>query len=190
MLAARSVKALRRAGLQKKSLPSSRAAALHNCRPPAHGSATAEITPSAPPPAGRRAASTITINHLQVNKSIFASLDEFTPRHLGPRDEDRQRMLEALGFDSIDAFVDQVIPPTIRIPEAVISDEALPPLAENELARRAAEIAEQNVKAKNFIGMGYHQAVVPPVIKRNVRVFLRAIVCLSGSVAGIGGLSS
>lgn len=115
-----------------------------------------------------RASSTISINHLQVSKSAFASLDEFTPRHLGPREHDQQRMLHALGFNSIDSFINQVIPPVIRIPDNIVSDEALPPLSESELARRASEIAEQNVKAKNFIGMGYHEAVVPSVIKRNV----------------------
>lgn len=84
-------------------------------------------------------------------------------------------MLEALGFSSIDDFVNQVIPPSIRISEAIVSDEALPPLAENELARRASEIATMNVKAKNFIGMGYHEAVLPPVIKRNVNAALSAV---------------
>lgn len=173
MLAARSSRALRATALPCKT--ACRAFSATVLRPGA--SVAAEQKQKQPGGdhhrISKRSASAISINHLQVNQSPFASLDEYTPRHVGPREHEVQDMLSTLGFSSMEDFVDKVVPSDIRIGKNSVSDEALAPLSENELVRRAAEIAGQNVKAKNFIGMGYHEAVVPPVIMRNVCSMLR-----------------
>lgn len=103
--------------------------------------------------------------------SIFAALDTFERRHVGPQPASVQKMLEALGFESMDAFVDTCVPKEIRLAEDAVSSEGadgIRALSESELLKRAKELGSKNVVARNFIGMGYHQAVrtaliaVPP----------------------------
>lgn len=101
-------------------------------------------------------------------KSLFAPLDAFAPRHLGPRASDEAKMLSALGYDSIEDFVDDSLPASIRLKPANDVEQRLPALSESELLRRGDEIARMNVKKKSLIGMGYWNSNVPPVIQRNV----------------------
>lgn len=71
-------------------------------------------------------------------------------------------MLRYLGFDSMDAFIAECVPDTIRIGENVVSEEgdkAIRALSEQELLRRAKELGSKNKVYRSFIGMGYHQAV-------------------------------
>ncbi|KAF8445594.1 glycine cleavage system P-protein-domain-containing protein [Boletus edulis BED1] len=104
---------------------------------------------------------------------LFDSLDTFTDRHVGPDDHETSFMLSKLGYDSLDSFLAATVPPTIRIPATTISDVTMPALSESELHARAKALGSQNRKFKSYIGMGYHNAVVPPVILRNVsEVFL------------------
>ncbi|KAK4704427.1 glycine dehydrogenase, partial [Phenoliferia sp. Uapishka_3] len=103
--------------------------------------------------------------------SLFAPLDSFTRRHVGPQPASVNKMLEHLGFDSLDAFIAECVPPSIRIETSVVSEEgenAIVPLSEQELLRRAAELGAKNKVNTSFIGMGYHQAVTPSVILRNM----------------------
>jgi glycine dehydrogenase len=89
----------------------------------------------------------------------------FRDRHIGPRPDDQRAMLAALGYDSLDAFIDAVVPADIRlrrplkIPAAASEQEAL-------AALRA--MAEQNKVFRSYLGMGYHDCVTPGVILRNV----------------------
>ena len=41
-------------------------------------------------------------------------------------------------------------------------------LAEQELFQRALELSNKNRLSRSYIGMGYHNCIVPAVIKRNV----------------------
>lgn len=108
--------------------------------------------------------------------SLSVSLDTFADRHIGPEDHELTYMLKQLGYDSVDAFVDATVPPHIRVADTSVSDETIPSLTESQLFQRARELAEANKPFKSFIGMGYHNAVVPPVILRNVsRIF---VVCI------------
>lgn len=103
--------------------------------------------------------------------SVFAPLDTFTRRHVGPQPSSVATMLDALGYDSLDAFVDACVPPSIRISDKQVSEEgnaAIHALSEQELLRRARQLADKNKVTRSFIGMGYHQAVLPPVILRNM----------------------
>ncbi|KAJ6621180.1 glycine cleavage system P-protein-domain-containing protein [Mycena sp. CBHHK59/15] len=98
--------------------------------------------------------------------SIFAPLDAFSVRHIGPDTHEASSMLEKLGFDSMEKFIGEAVPPKIRVSTASV--DSIPALSESELHARAKELAGQNKPFKSYIGMGYHCAVVPPVILRNV----------------------
>jgi len=97
--------------------------------------------------------------------SLFSPLDTFQERHIGPDDAEASKMLDELGYDSIEDFIADTIPPTIRLSTHAID---MPSLSESQLHERAKELAAMNKPFKSFIGMGYHNAVVPPVILRNV----------------------
>ena len=77
-------------------------------------------------------------------------------------------MLSQLGYESMNAFVADTVPPKIRVASTSVSNGSIPSLSEAELNRRARELALTNKAFKSYIGMGYHNAVVPPVILRNV----------------------
>ena len=77
-------------------------------------------------------------------------------------------MLKNLGYDSMDAFIADTVPPKIRISPSTVSNESIPVLSESELQANAKALGAQNKPFKSYIGMGYHNAVVPPVILRNV----------------------
>ncbi len=89
----------------------------------------------------------------------------FVDRHLGPRPADADAMLQSLGYPSLDALIDAVVPTDIRtkavldIPAAVSETEALA-----ELAQRAAA----NEVFRSYLGMGYSNCYVPGVIQRNI----------------------
>ena len=90
----------------------------------------------------------------------------FTTRHLGPSaEDDRRRMLEAIGFDSVDELVDATVPDTIRQ-----TDPLDLPAAMDEAAVRArlVELAGRNRPLRSMIGQGYHPTVTPAVIRRNL----------------------
>jgi glycine dehydrogenase len=91
--------------------------------------------------------------------------DPFPPRHIGPSDGEIQEMLATLGFDSLDALSDAVVPPDIRLRRPL----DLPPArGERELLLELRRLAQGNSVFRSFIGMGYHGCVTPPVVQRNV----------------------
>jgi len=113
--------------------------------------------------ADRRTASTI-------STAPFTPLDTFQERHVGPDAQDVSQMLKALGYNSLHAFIADTVPQQIRSDSAAVSNETMPPLSESELLKRVTELAVQNKPYRSYIGMGYWNAVVPPVILRNVSV--------------------
>ncbi|GAA97913.1 hypothetical protein E5Q_04593 [Mixia osmundae IAM 14324] len=120
-----------------------------------------------------RAASTATastkLGSQLVNTSIFAPLDTFSRRHVGPEPADVQKMLSVLGYDSLDSFVNDAVPSSIRIDDHELAENPdMQPLSETEMLRRAKELASENIRNRDWSGGGYHNAVVPPVILRNM----------------------
>jgi glycine dehydrogenase len=89
----------------------------------------------------------------------------FQARHIGPDAAERDEMLAAIGVRSLDALIDQTIPPDIRTRDALDLPEAD---SEYAYLRRLRGIAAQNVVARSYIGMGYYDCVTPSVILRNV----------------------
>ena len=89
----------------------------------------------------------------------------FSRRHIGPGPEALLKMLQVLGSPSLDAFVNEVVPRSIRVAQPLTTGE---PVGEYDLLIRLREIAAQNKAWRSFIGMGYHDTVTPPVILRNI----------------------
>lgn len=92
----------------------------------------------------------------------------FDTRHIGPGAQDVSRMLGALGYPTMQAFIDAVVPATIHdgpdatadhLPDAMSEDRAL-----DTLADRASGIQ----RPTSMIGLGYHGTLLPEVINRGV----------------------
>ena len=88
----------------------------------------------------------------------------FADRHLGPRPDDIARMLEVVGFESLDDLMAAAVPPTIASPTLDLPA----PLSEYDTARELRRLAALNRPAESLIGLGYHATITPPVIRRNV----------------------
>ena len=90
---------------------------------------------------------------------------DFVARHVGPRPETKQAMLRALGLESMDQLIDQVVPRAIRAETPLALAEGC---TESEALGRLRALAAKNQVYKSFIGMGYHDCHTPSVILRNV----------------------
>lgn len=90
---------------------------------------------------------------------------DFISRHLGPDAAERETMLKAVGYDSVDALVDAALPTSIRATEALNLPEAL---SEDDAQAKLREYASQNVVLKSFYGQGYSDTLTPAVIRRGL----------------------
>ncbi|WP_350349478.1 aminomethyl-transferring glycine dehydrogenase [Agromyces sp. G08B096] len=102
-----------------------------------------------------------------MSTSSTYDLDAFGRRHIGTTPADQQRMLDALGYDSLDALMDAAVPTSIRMREVV--DSAIPAAAtEREALAELRALAEANTVRTSMIGLGYSGTITPAVIQRNV----------------------
>ncbi len=93
------------------------------------------------------------------------STDKFVNRHNGPRANDVKVMLSKIGAKSIDELIDQTIPAAIRL-KAPLSLEA--GMTEYNYHKHLRAIASKNKVFKTYIGLGYNNTIIPPVVQRNV----------------------
>ena len=91
--------------------------------------------------------------------------DAFVARHIGPDAEDAAAMLRELGYPTLDALIDAVVPPSIRLKKPLALPAAL---SEREALERLAGYAAKNQVYRSYLGLGYSDCVTPPVILRNV----------------------
>ena len=96
---------------------------------------------------------------------MTAASDSFASRHIGPRPDDTRAMLETMGYPSLDAFVNAVVPDDIRLRTPLDLPAAR---SEAEVLAELRAIAAQNRVFRSYIGMGYHDTLTPPVILRNI----------------------
>ncbi|HKP66998.1 MAG TPA: aminomethyl-transferring glycine dehydrogenase [Casimicrobiaceae bacterium] len=106
-------------------------------------------------------------DHLK-RQGALASLedhDAFVRRHIGTSDDAQAAMLDTLGFASIDALMDAVVPKAIRLDEGL---PLPPPCTEAEALVTLERLAAKNRVVKSVIGQGYYGTETPAVILRNV----------------------
>tara|TARA_B100000900_G_scaffold246848_1_gene209983 strand:- start:1266 stop:4178 length:2913 start_codon:yes stop_codon:yes gene_type:complete len=95
------------------------------------------------------------------------SSDLFQRRHLGLSEKDEKKMLNKLGFNEIEEFINQVIPKDIQLNNESISDFPVG-CSETEALQKIEDIANQNQYKRSLIGLGYYGTHTPEVIKRHV----------------------
>ncbi len=91
--------------------------------------------------------------------------DKFVNRHNGPRENDVKAMLDTIGAGSIDELIDQTIPAAIRLKKPLNLPSGM---TEYQYHKHLRGVATKNKIFKTYIGLGYYNTIVPPVIQRNL----------------------
>ncbi len=91
--------------------------------------------------------------------------DQFVNRHNGPSATDVQAMLNKIKAPSLDALIDQTVPAAIRLKQPLNLPDGM---SEYAFLQHLRDIAAKNKLFKSYIGLGYYDTIVPPVIQRNV----------------------
>ncbi|MCZ4318818.1 aminomethyl-transferring glycine dehydrogenase [Aequorivita viscosa] len=91
--------------------------------------------------------------------------DSFALRHIGPRENDLPEMLSTIGASTLDQLIFETVPDDILLKKALNLDTAM---SEQEYLEHITELSTKNKIFKTYIGLGYHQSNLPPVIQRNI----------------------
>ena len=91
--------------------------------------------------------------------------DQFVDRHIGNQANDQEKMLQAIGVDSIETLISQTVPDNILMTNELDLPEAL---SEFEYLKLIKAKADKNKVHKTYIGTGYYGTITPSVIRRNV----------------------
>lgn len=86
-------------------------------------------------------------------------------RHIGPSPAEMEEMLKVVGYPSLDALIDDTVPPSIRQKTPLAWGT---PMTEREALDKLRETTNRNQKLVSLIGQGYYGTITPPVIQRNI----------------------
>ena len=100
-----------------------------------------------------------------MQKNKIMSSTNFEARHNGPRQEEMNHMLNAIGVSTLDELIDHTVPAAIRLSAPLAVGNAL---SEEAYLAHAWELGKMNVVAKSYLGLGYHPTHTPTVILRNI----------------------
>lgn len=99
---------------------------------------------------------------------MFVELNDrtaFETRHNGPSEHEQTLMLRSLGVKSLQELIEKTIPRNILLDKEL----SLPaPLTEFDYVTQLKATASENKILNTFIGQGYYNCIVPPVIQRNI----------------------
>ena len=79
--------------------------------------------------------------------------ERFQSRHIGPDAAERDEMLRVVRASSLDALIDQAIPPRIRLKQPLDLPDGQP---EYQYLRDLRQIAARNQLFRSYIGLGYY----------------------------------
>lgn len=90
---------------------------------------------------------------------------EFERRHIGPDQQETEKMLELIGVGSLMELIDQTVPSSIRMREEL---NTAGPVSEFDYLKELRMISSGNKIFKSYIGQGYYGTIVPSVILRTI----------------------
>jgi glycine dehydrogenase len=91
--------------------------------------------------------------------------DKFVERHIGPNEEEIKKMLAKINADSIEELLEETIPPSIRLDKPLNLESGI---SEFEFSKHIQTLGRKNENFSSYIGLGYHPAITPAVIQRNI----------------------
>lgn len=89
----------------------------------------------------------------------------FADRHIGISASDLSKMLKQINAGSLEQLIAETIPADIRLGKPM---DLPSPMSESEVLDHLQELADTNEVYRQFIGLGYHETILPSVIKRNI----------------------
>ena len=89
----------------------------------------------------------------------------FENRHIGPNNKEIEKMLSTVKVETLDQLISETVPSNIHLKEEL---DLAPAMSEYEYLAHIKQLSEKNKVLKSYIGMGYHEAIVPSVIQRNI----------------------
>ncbi|WP_103069958.1 aminomethyl-transferring glycine dehydrogenase [Aquimarina sediminis] len=98
-------------------------------------------------------------------KDLSTLKQEFLPRHIGPGKREINQILNVIGASSLSQLIDETIPKNIRSKKSLDLPASQ---TELEFLTNFKAMMGSNKTFRSFIGMGYHDCIVPPVIQRNI----------------------
>ncbi|WP_414938861.1 aminomethyl-transferring glycine dehydrogenase [Amycolatopsis sp. cmx-11-51] len=101
-----------------------------------------------------------------VSLAALESGSPFADRHIGPGAEELTRILDIVGVSSLDELAERAVPASLR--ESATPPDLPPPATETGALAELRALAARNRPMVQMIGLGYHDTVTPPVIRRNV----------------------
>ena len=97
--------------------------------------------------------------------AVFPATDAFKHRHVGPSEKERDEMLQAIGFNTMEELNSSTVPAAIRHDFDL---NLKPAMTESEATAYLKSMADKNKVMKNYIGMGYYGTLTPAVVRRNL----------------------
>ena len=91
--------------------------------------------------------------------------NSFQNRHIGPSKREQEKMFSALKIETLDQLIFETVPNDIRLKNEL---DLAPAMSEYEYLAHSKQLSEKNKVFKSYIGLGYHEAIVPSVIQRNI----------------------
>ena len=91
--------------------------------------------------------------------------DKFVARHIGPNEEEIKKMLSKINADSIEKLLEETLPPSIRLDGPLDLERGI---SEFEFSKHIQALGRKNENFSSYIGLGYHAAITPAVIQRNI----------------------
>ena len=91
--------------------------------------------------------------------------NSFQLRHIGPNKKEQEKMLKTINADSLEQLIYETVPDNIRLKDDL---DLSPAMSEYEYLAHIKELSEKNKVFKSYIGLGYHEAIIPSVIQRNI----------------------
>ena len=91
--------------------------------------------------------------------------NSFQGRHIGPNVSEQNEMLATVKASNLEQLISETVPDNIRLKNEL---DLEPALSEYEYLAHIKKLSEKNKVFKSYIGLGYHEAIVPSVIQRNI----------------------
>ena len=91
--------------------------------------------------------------------------DSFVVRHIGPNEVEIKKMLNKIGVNSVEKLLEQTLPKSIRLKKPL---ELPKGISEHAFSKELQILSEKNKLFDTYIGLGYHAAITPAVIQRNI----------------------
>lgn len=95
----------------------------------------------------------------------YNSYKSFLRRHIGSSEQETNEMLKEIGVSSINQLIEETLPQQIKLEKDLQLD---PPMTEHEFLDYIHSVAQKNIIAKSYIGLGYYPTITPAVIQRNI----------------------